>query len=510
MKFRYIILLMFSLFILTVAAVSASDVNNSTIQVSGEIPTDNVVGQDLNVNNVVNEGNGTFTDLQKLIDDNDVINLTKDYTAVESEGRIHISSDKIINGNGYAINGNEKTGIFQIDDGKIVFNDMVIKNGHSQTKEDNNGGAIRVLKAGSLTFNNVAFLNNYAKYSGGAIWTTAPLNIVNCTFQSNKADKETVKPIVKDGIGGAIYAGTTSVNIKNSIFNYNHADRFGGAIYAKNVNVDNCTFLNNYAKNCGGAIYADSVSWVDSPSYFIGNRAYYNGGAIFTSKFDTDVKHGVFINNTAEFSGVYVMHNGGAIFISDENHVTFSQCYFEKNHCSDDGGAIYLDSKSSHVSLRNNVFVDNSAGSKGNIVYNSGYYDEIKNNWYGTNSLDFKNQFKECHWYGDEDHADNDPVITRLVLNDNPYVGVNISLDVEFMPRSLTTMGDALFNLGAKFDANNGVVFTNPQNGDNKITSDILLTHTGITIISATINNQVLSLTCYPSEGYIGKWFNKN
>ena len=460
MKFRYIILLMFSLFILTVAAVSASDVNNSTIQVSGEIPTDNVVGQDLNVNNVVNEDNGTFTDLQKLIDDNDVINLTKDYTAVESEGRIHISSDKIINGNGYAINGNEKTGIFQIDDGKIVFNDMVIKNGHSQTKEDNNGGAIRVLKAGSLTFNNVAFLNNYAKYSGGAIWTTAPLNIVNCTFQSNKADKETVKPIVKDGIGGAIYAGTTSVNIKNSIFNYNHADKFGGAIDAKNVNVDNCTFLNNYAKKSGGAICAGSVSWVDSPSYFIGNRAYYNGGAIFTSKFDTDVKH---------------------------------------------GGAIYLDSKSSHVSLRNNVFVDNSAGSKGNIVYNSGYYDEIKNNWYGTNSLDFKNQFKECHWYGDEDHADNDPVITRLVLNDNPYVGVNISLDVEFMPRSLTTMGDALFNLGAKFDANNGVVFTNPQNGDNKITSDILLTHTGITIISATINNQVLSLTCYPSEGYIGK-----
>ena len=93
------------------------------------------------------------------------------------------------------------------------------------------------------------------------------------------------------------------------------------------------------------------------------------------------------------------MHNGGAIFISDENHVTFSQCYFEKNHCSDDGGAIYLDSKSSHVSLRNNVFVDNSAGSKGNIVYNSGYYDEIKNNWYGTNSLDFKNQFNYLKSY---------------------------------------------------------------------------------------------------------------
>ena len=408
-KKRYLFLIII-VCLFAISAVSAEEINNKTNEHDSSIITESADS------NLLTENTSTFADLQNLINNNDVINLTKDYTAAESEGRVYINGDKIINGYGHIICGNNKNGIFKIDSGKIIFNDMVIKNGRSESEDDKSGGAIDGLKAASLTLINVTFLNNHAKFSGGAIITSEPLNIINCTFVSNKANGEKGG---WGGWGGAVYGHSTTINIKNCIFQDNYANREGGggAIFTPNndnsdIIIDNCTFLNNYANYRGGAINGHSVTWVDSPSYFIGNQGN-GGGAIYTRKFNTDVKYGVFINNTVKSSS----YDGGAIYIFSENHVTFSQCYFENNHCGDEGGAIYLDSYSSHLSLRDNVFIDNSAGSKGQIVYNCGYYDdEIKNNWYGTNNFDFTNQFKECHWYGDEDHADSNPALVPLIL----------------------------------------------------------------------------------------------
>ena len=163
--------------------------------------------------------------MQNLINNNDVINLTKDYTAAESEGRVYINGDKIINGYGHIICGNNKNGIFKIDSGKIIFNDMVIKNGRSESEDDKSGGAIDGLKAASLTLINVTFLNNHAKFSGGAIITSEPLNIINCTFVSNKANGEKGG---WGGWGGAVYGHSTTINIKNCIFQDNYANREGG------------------------------------------------------------------------------------------------------------------------------------------------------------------------------------------------------------------------------------------------------------------------------------------
>lgn len=620
MKFRYMTLLISFLIILTVTTVSASDIDNATIQVTGEIiPTDGVIGQDLEVNDVVNGNAGSFTDLQNLVNDNSVLNLTKDYNLEGSERSIQIKGDIIINGNGHTINGNDKKGIFEIEEGSIYLNDIIFKNG-----KGSDGGAIHVSKANSfLNLNNVTFLNNDANYNGGAIFTTGNvkiynskfldnfarqcggaifvqgyleinnalfksnransdyggaiysisfLNIINSnfienfaderggaiyaedsifiknsTFESNKADDkcggaicaaeidnkakiEIIDSIFNgnsaDNQGGAIYTFNT-LDIKNSTFSYNVADGiipleennnggaiytinsikitdstfignrandYGGAIYSdgtitiqnskfisnkvdddnggaivnhgenfsiidsefignsanvdggaiwsktsvsvrtsifknnqasgasvfqscggairseKDVKVDNCTFLNNHAADYGGAIYSNTVTWVDSPSYFIGNYVEDNaGGAIYTNRFTTDVSHAVFIGN-----GVKCSDDGGAIYINNENHITFTYCTFKDNYAGDEGGAIYLDSYYSHLSLRDNVFIGNSAGSKGQIVYNCGKYDEIKNNWYGTSKIDFKDKFKECHWYGDEDYLDSNPALAPL------------------------------------------------------------------------------------------------
>ena len=68
------------------------------------------------------------------------------------------------------------------------------------------------------------------------------------------------------------------------------------------------------------------------------------------------MKYGIFINNNVRSND-----EGGAIYINKENRITFSQCVFVNNHCGNKGGAIYLDSSSSHLTLVNNIFASNSA-----------------------------------------------------------------------------------------------------------------------------------------------------
>ena len=67
---------------------------------------------------------------------------------------------------------------------------------------------------------------------------------------------------------------------------------------------------------------------------------------------------------------------------NSENSVTFSKCIFINNHCGDEGGAIYLDSRSSHLTLKNNCFMGNIADDEGQNVFNSGFYDNIEKNWW--------------------------------------------------------------------------------------------------------------------------------
>ena len=272
------------------------------------------------------------------------------------------------------------------------------------------GGAIYTTE--SLNITNSLFNSNIAKVMGGAIYAKSVVSVDSSTFTSNKA--------ITNGrnYGGAIY-GENNVNVVDSLFKFNFANVDGGAIYSKNnvavknsifdgnvasgdsraqccggaissahdVKVDNSTFINNHAEDYGGAIYADTVTWVETYSYFIGNYAEDNqGGAIYTNKFNTDVKYGMFIGNQAKND------DGGAIYINNENRITFSNCTFKDNYADDEGGAIYLDSSSSDLTLKDyNSFINNRAGDEGQDVFNKGTYGEIKNNWWGTASPDFSN-----------------------------------------------------------------------------------------------------------------------
>ena len=116
---------------------------------------------------------GTFTALQKKIDDAEegaTITLNKDYKYVEgfSERGIQIKKNLTINGNGHTLNGLSKSRILLVKFGlvenyKVVLNNIKFINGNT----DLYGGAI--FNYANLTVKNCIFTNNYAKYCGGAI-----------------------------------------------------------------------------------------------------------------------------------------------------------------------------------------------------------------------------------------------------------------------------------------------------------------------------------------------------
>lgn len=261
----------------------------------------------------------------------------------------------------------------------------------------NRGGAIFAFKELKMRYNN--FTNNSAKDYGGAIFTrTVYQRITNSNFIDNK---------VTSGDGGAIYINNScSPSFSTCYFEWNEANNLGGAIYVDSkdapLGIAYCTFLSNKAKE---------------------------GGAVYTQKISGPVVYSTFLKNDAG-SG-----DGGAIYINKSCDPDFNSCRFEQNACNGRGGAIYLDSSSAKLSLFYCTFVDNSAGNRGQTVFNCGKYKHIKMCWLGKNDPSKKDQFKEWHAWpaADTDFTDFTPSKISIKINDSKfYIGNTYKLTVYF------------------------------------------------------------------------------
>lgn len=286
------------------------------------------------------------------------------------------------------------------------------------------GGAIHALKVNvnsnqnpSESFTSFFISNTARSYSGGAIcgynegYPGSKIKVINAFFSGNSAELN----------GGAIYSYYGNATITHCYFDSNKAYEYhGGAVYYPHLTVDNSTFINNWCDEDGGAIWANDLTIKQTPSYFENNYASRGkGGAIYTDKFAEDIKYASFIGNKAAMDA-WTSDDGGAIYINMENHITFSQCVFVNNHCTDEGGAIYLDSRSSHLTLVNNIFRGNKADDEGQAVFNCGYYDKINNNWWGGKNPSSGNdqliEWKIMPWESNVGHSDSNPLSMHLGL----------------------------------------------------------------------------------------------
>ncbi|WP_458453251.1 hypothetical protein [Methanobrevibacter sp.] len=363
------------------------EVSTETLSVSpDEIQELNTVEDESLVNNaedneILTDGEtGTFSDIQSMINnavDGETIYLDgKTYTPDNSQP---ISIDDnyyrelIIRGGSsddpekYAtIDARKITSIFLLRNIRsISFYSINFYNG--LTYDD--GGAFHIDHCENMNFTNCNFINNTA-HQGGAIYARGnELKFENCKFINNHAIT---------GYGGSAYLDSVST-FKNSEFTDNSATLDGGSLHLiQDSVIENCNFINNMASS-GGAINSEAsinilysnftknsatqagalalygVSRVKY-SNFTNNSASLKGGAISSSSPDTEIWDSIFINNSAGQGGAIVFDaiNGDILKIKNSKF---------NNNFAYYGGAIFnefdfLHDLSYHVRNKYNPFSD--------------------------------------------------------------------------------------------------------------------------------------------------------
>lgn len=313
---------------------------------------------------------------------------TRDYNANNSAAKLDIKNSTFT-ANKATTNGGAIDNYFYVsaENGEFVS----VKDTTFDSNSANNGGAIynhgvadNNGKFGAIKADNVIFSNNTASTNGGAIYNEGNLDISNSKFTSNNANKW----------GGAIYANTTVknassttennggvINISNTEFDGNSA-YIGGAIFLHNgtMNITNSKFTNNTA-DYSGAIFTGSTEYailniVDS--LFEGNTA--KGVGAVQGMSVTSIKNTIFRNNTATEDS----DGAGALFLGAISNTqignSVDSSIFENNVSATRGGAIstrseIANNKDASLDIVNTKFTGNKAATTGgafdNYFYNS-------------------------------------------------------------------------------------------------------------------------------------------
>ena len=208
----------------------------------------------------------------------------------------------------------------------------------------------------------IVFDGNIATYDGGAVANFGKMQADKVTFKNNTAqigfenDKEPMG-------GGALALGAVSETmIKNSIFERNESKYHGGAIAMRGV-----------ADGDNSAADLDIFN-----SEFMGNKATQNGGAIYSTFYDSVTqKEAVYIEGSKFFRNNAVL--GGAVYNEGEPDragniagMRIVDSEFSANIAKEDGGAIYNKGTLAIDSVKKDVvFKLNQAKSAG-AIYNEG------------------------------------------------------------------------------------------------------------------------------------------
>ena len=233
------------------------------------------------------------------------------------------------------------------------------------------GGAI-YLPYGELSLSNCKFINNFTHWFGGAIASDkdSKISVVGTVFENCRS---------VDDAGGAIYAFSTDLEVRDSTFN-NCSANFAGAICSLNseILISYSNFTNNLARYEGGAVYKMYGSGTVIKSNFTKNAAL-NGGALFSDNCTSfEIKNSEFASNAA--TGF-----GGAIFSNANPKLTVDGVTFTDNKASYNANMLNQSNFSPIVSSTNNysLFVykslfNGTLPARYNLAEN-GFVTDVKN-----------------------------------------------------------------------------------------------------------------------------------
>ncbi|MCR5026471.1 MAG: hypothetical protein K6A34_03395 [Methanobrevibacter sp.] len=325
MKFNKGILTVFVLFLILFICLGSAYAQEVP-QESGDNSTEKTGVGESNPSTPLNAGEGNYTTLKSEVGSGGNVNLSRSsykWVDGDGDGTIVITTPGVIDGKGAVIDmqGSLSMRIFDVECGGVTFKNITFKNAFY--KDD--GGAVYFKENGDLI--NCSFNGNRAvSCSGGAVFFQEGGNVINCSFDGNRADNS----------GGAIFCFNV-VNVTNCSFTDNYADvGHGGAVcFNEEGSVSGCNFTGNYVKqHRGGAVYFYGSGNVSGCS-FTGNYVWNgDGGAVCFNK-EGSV-------SGCSFTGNYVWNgvgDGGAIFFKGTGSV--SGCSFNWNRAHS-GGAVYF------------------------------------------------------------------------------------------------------------------------------------------------------------------------
>ncbi|WP_407374766.1 beta strand repeat-containing protein, partial [Methanobrevibacter sp.] len=422
---------------------------------------------------------GDFAILAELISlagENGVVELDRNYNYIDGAdtgdtGIIVSLKNLTINGNGFTINANGKSRIFNIQNAhNLTIKNITLTNGYSTSY----GGAINLKAANDATIRDIIIKNSYSTGQGGAIYINGGVNkrFINVTFIKNAAVT-----------GGALALWDTNSLDSNFIYNSTFVNNSassnlgGGAIYSYSgkINITNSDFINNSAYsttmgNNGGAIYisatADEVSIVNSTfrNNFAKGKSTSYGGAIYWAATDTlSISNSTFIGNDAKGGTSYGY--GGVLYTTAGTHNIVNSTFLDNHAKSTGGGGVaYSAGSASQTNFRDSIFLGNyysvSPQAYPSVVGRSSGSYNLDNCWFGNTPSDTGNRGVTPGTYI--------IVNNRLSLNSetDPYMVVGEDRNVKF-------------------------VFTYVENGVNKVYD--------------SSNLPKVNLTLTPSNGKVNK-----
>lgn len=365
MKKKLILPFILFVLLLSVAATSAADLNDTdNLDVLKDTSTDK-----------------SFTDfnLKVYVEDED-ISLDSNYKYDNESDQDYVTGNYlyknnfVINGNNHIIDCNNQARAFNITGKNVEINNLVIKNAAYESgsaiatnsklvlnnvtfincqgsgKESDNFGAI-FSKGGDVNINNCKFIDT-SGYEGASITAySSEVTVLNSTFTSS-SDK-----IVK----GHIYSYNTNLTVTNSHF-LNTTSKYAAAVFGEDlgiIDIENCTFKNLSANMTAGAIAIKLVPRL----YVLGCEfdnvsSENNGGAIFAdingnlNKISglVEIDGAKFTNCRSGFGGA-ILQLGGELYIYNSD--------FTSNMAEYEGGAIYT--SFAKVAITNSTFTSNMA-----------------------------------------------------------------------------------------------------------------------------------------------------
>lgn len=268
------------------------------------------------------------------------------------------------------------------------------------------------------------FTENKATTSGGAIYAYGTLTLDGVTFKDNSASQ----------IGAvSVREGATAV-IENCVFDGNHAEYWGALkteTTTTSISIKDTVFQNNYAKEIG-AVGLYKVGTLENVQFINNKATYYEGDEYWENGAPKDAKF---------FGGN--IDGGGALFLGSQSVTgvggTITGSLFKGNSSVLDGGAIAtrrFNAGDNNIykpmlDIVNTVFDGNTAGTSGGAINNFLYH-----------SNKFSNQDKDYVYISGSEFKNNEATLGAAIMNNGKGF-------IEYV-KKLTNQGDAGTNQRGK------------------------------------------------------------